>query len=184
MRLPLELHFRTSARFACRSLIPGSFEHEVATRGRLIHGAHPAELNANEGQRAAAKAEIVREWLVRAHGGLRTALLALNAEHSLPDIACFHSHQAAERSLRALLQWHEVATANVRDLDALADLCDLHEPRIAELRPELQPLSVYDETILYPPAREKTPSEARAAVAAAERLCAAVLEYLPTETHP
>ncbi len=37
--LPVELHFRPRSRFECRSAVPTSLEHDVASKGKLLYAA-------------------------------------------------------------------------------------------------------------------------------------------------
>lgn len=53
------------------------------------------------------KKELVRRWLAKADQDIRAgeALLAADRPFSYP--VCFHSQQAAEKYLKALLTWHQ-----------------------------------------------------------------------------
>jgi HEPN domain-containing protein/predicted nucleotidyltransferase len=182
--LPVELHFTSAERFARRSGVPGSFEYEVAGKGRLVYGFSPRVDDVSGAAREAAKSEIVREWLDKARRELQTARVALDSTQPLAGIACFHCRQAGEQCLRALLQRHEIAAPKVHDLVGLIDLCVPHEPRMAELRARAEALAAYDEALLYPPAREPSAEEGQRALATAEALCACVLRLLPPEMRP
>jgi len=185
--LPIELHFNSQDRFLQRSLVPGSFEHEVARTARLVYGSPLPDVGASEAGSSPVKAEIVREWLEKAQNERQTARLALEAPRPLTAIAGFHARQAGEQCLRALAQWHEIAVPKMHDLGALLDLCTFRAPAMREsreVRDELRALSTYDETVLYPPAREPSVQDAQSALATADRLCENVLKHLPREVQP
>jgi HEPN domain-containing protein len=130
------------------------------------------------------KARDVREWLVKARNDLRTARLAFDAKPPVFDTGCFHCQQTAEKALKSLLQWHEVAIPKVHSLGALLDLCPTLPPTFAALRPDLLALSYYAVAARYPAAREPDHRDAEHAFAAAEKLFQLVLQQLPAEVHP
>ncbi len=130
------------------------------------------------------KTRDVREWLVKARNDLRTARLAFDATPPVFDTGCFHCQQAAEKALKALLQWHERPIPKVHALGALLDLCPPLPPAFASLRPNLLALSYYAVAARYPAAREPDQRDAEQAFGAADELLQLVLQQLPPEVHP
>lgn len=50
----------------------------------------------------------VTAWLARAHTDLRAAAHELTAPPPLTADAVFHAQQAAEKTMKAFLAWHDV----------------------------------------------------------------------------
>jgi HEPN domain-containing protein len=125
--------------------------------------------------------QAVREWLTKARHDLRVAELALGDNPPVLDLACFHCQQAAEKALKAFLQWHQVATPRVHALGALLDSCRPLQPNFDALRPDLLALSYYAVAVRYPSAKEPDRRDAEQALATAKSLLAIVLQSLPPE---
>ena len=60
-----------------------------------------------------------RSWLVKAQHDLRAVDALLGGDEPLPDVAAYHAQQAAEKSLKAFLYWHDVAFRKTHELDEL-----------------------------------------------------------------
>lgn len=58
----------------------------------------------------------VAAWLAKAHADLRMCELAAGADTPMWDQACFHAHQCAEKSLKALLVACEIEPPRSHDL--------------------------------------------------------------------
>lgn len=128
--------------------------------------------------------QAVREWLMKARNDLRAAHLTFGADPPVLDATCFHCQQAAEKALKAFLQWHGVATPKIHALGALLDLCQPIQSAFDSVRPDVLALSYYAVAVRYPAAREPDRRDAEQARAAAEKLFALVLQHLPSEVHP
>jgi HEPN domain-containing protein len=61
-------------------------------------------------------------WLAKAESDLSAAMWMLDSEGPY-DTACFHSQQAIEKALKALLAFHEQPIPRSHDLDELQRLC-------------------------------------------------------------
>ena len=61
--------------------------------------------------------EETRAWLTKAHEDLSAAELLLDAD--LTDVACYHSQQASEKFLKALIEEHGQRIPRTHDLDVL-----------------------------------------------------------------
>jgi HEPN domain-containing protein len=76
--------------------------------------------------------KMTAEWLRKAEGDVGMARRLAAGKSSYPDGVCFHSQQAAEKFLKALLQEASLAVPRTHELiDLLAMLLPLHK----ELRP-------------------------------------------------
>jgi HEPN domain-containing protein len=66
--------------------------------------------------------EVARVWLQRARSDLRLAETALNTPGVVPEDACFHAQQTAEKSLKALLIAQGTPFPRTHVLETLLDL--------------------------------------------------------------
>lgn len=64
----------------------------------------------------AARVADTRGWLLKARGDLRGAEVDLAAAPPLTEDAAFHCQQAAEKTLKAFLAWHDVPFRKTHDL--------------------------------------------------------------------
>lgn len=116
---------------------------------------------------------------------LRMADLALGV--SLYNQVCFHGHQAAEKSLKALIVYNDADPPKTHRLTELLILLQDEEPTLRELAGELRSLESYYIPTRYPDALpgalpEGLPGEdeAQKALAAARRVSEAVRETIGT----
>ena len=126
-----------------------------------------------------------REWLQRAADDLRGADIDLQATPPLIRDILFHSQQAVEKALKALLTWHDKPFRKTHELRDLGELCIAID---ASLQTALEPafaLTEYAWRFRYPGAPvEPTLDEAQAAVALAHRVADSVFSRLPSDIRP
>ena len=65
------------------------------------------------------KVELVREWLTLADDDLRIAELTMKDSEPVCWAAAFHCQQAAEKSLKAFLAYHERHVEKTHDIEFL-----------------------------------------------------------------
>jgi HEPN domain-containing protein len=124
-----------------------------------------------------------RAWLGKANQDLQTVRLILKADETdwKPwSSVCFHSQQAAEKTLKALLVFNGIeppATHNLRTL--LTDCLVFGD--LSVLEPDCQNLTRYAIITRYPERFEPDEDTAKAALAACGRIRTAILELLPAE---
>lgn len=95
--------------------------------------------------------ELTSEWVEKADNDFHSADLLLTAgEFPIPDAACFHSQQCAEKYLKAFLQEHMVRFERTHSLTLLLDLCKTQEQDFENLRFELEQLENYSVAVRYP----------------------------------
>src|SRR5438445_9406618 len=63
--------------------------------------------------------ELGRDWLTRSHQDLRVAIILAAAEDAPLDLAIYHCQQAAEKAVKAYLQWRDEPFAKTHNLRAL-----------------------------------------------------------------
>lgn len=64
-----------------------------------------------------------RSWLVKAASDLRAAAHEFGADPPLLDDIVFHAQQAAEKSLKGFLAWHDRPFRKTHDLVELGQAC-------------------------------------------------------------
>lgn len=127
--------------------------------------------------------DLVRGWIVKADSDLQTARLLIDSSGPY-DTACFHSQQAIEKLLKALLAFHNQPIPHTHDLEELQRL-------VLELQslPDLAELELFEATgyavlarydLSFWPDRET----AVAALALSEKVREITLTSLPEECHP
>lgn len=121
----------------------------------------------------------VRAWLRKGDNDLRSARVLLDLDMPITDVVCFHSQQAAEKYLKAFLVYHGTEPPYVHSLTTLLDLCERHDPSLAELSTSAEMLNPFAVHVRYPLA-EEPPDEAAAtqALEHAERICQRVADML------
>jgi HEPN domain-containing protein len=126
-----------------------------------------------------------RDWLVKAQHDLQAAFTLLEGDQPLPDVAAFHAQQAAEKSLKAFLYWHDVPFRKTHELDDLGRAAveiDLSLEASVDSAVDLTPFAW---RFRYPgEPMAPTVGEIADATARARTLHAAVVERLPSEARP
>lgn len=97
----------------------------------------------------------------------------------------FHAQQAAEKSMKAFLAWHDVPFRKTHNLEELGQQCVLVDAMLAPVSDQAVPLSEYAWKFRCPgEAAEPDRGEAEAALAAARNVYDAILGRLPEEARP
>lgn len=98
--------------------------------------------------------ELTGEWVEKAENDFYSADVLLHAgEFPIPDSACFHCQQSAEKYLKAFLQERMVRFERTHNLIALLDLCLQHDQEFENLRADLEKLENYSVAVRYPGVR-------------------------------
>ena len=124
-------------------------------------------------------------WLQRVEGDLRAAEVDLAAHPPLFGDAAFHCQQAAEKTVKAFLTWHDLPFRRTHDLTELGRQCASLDASIEPICQRIEPLTAYAWVFRYPGAVEEPDREdVEQALALAREVYAAVLSRLPAETRP
>jgi len=118
-----------------------------------------------------------RQWLRKADADLRGAQSMLLVKPSLNDLVCFHSQQAVEKYLKALLEESSFHVPKTHDLALLATLLMPRYPQLKLLVRGLDRLTVYAVETRYP-GETTTRREAQSAIrwaARAREVCRSIL---------
>lgn len=130
-----------------------------------------------------AKSDEIRVWLDKSWHDLRAAERLLIGSDPLCDAAGFHCQQAAEKSLKAYLTWHDVPFEKTHSLVALVAQCLMLDPSFEELRSATTTLTPYAVASRYPgDIVALTEAEAQAALKLARQVWDFVRQRLASET--
>jgi HEPN domain-containing protein len=133
-----------------------------------------------------ARKEDVRAWLQKAALDLRAAEHAMSAtEASLRSDVVFHAQQAAEKTLKAFLAWHDVPFRKTHNLEELGRACVYIDATLGVVVDRAAPLTEYAWRFRYPgepsePSRE----EAGEALDTAREVFEMVARRLPKNVRP
>ena len=97
-----------------------------------------------------ARTEIVRDWLRHARSDLQLGKAALHTQDVLPEDACFHAQQCAEKGLKALLFQLDISFPRTHAIEVLLDLLKENGLNIPEGVDEAFELSEYAVQTRYP----------------------------------
>ncbi|MEW6717611.1 MAG: HEPN domain-containing protein [Chloroflexota bacterium] len=96
------------------------------------------------------QADFVAQWLQRARSDLHLGRAALRTRGVLPEDACFHAQQCAEKALKALLLNLDISFPKTHTIELLLDLLKEHSLAIPAGVDEAFELSQYAVQTRYP----------------------------------
>jgi HEPN domain-containing protein len=120
---------------------------------------------------------LTAEWMAKAAEDYSVAIGLLRRRKVPSDSICFHSQQAAEKLLKAVLQQRAIHFGKTHDLEGLLRLCSVEHPQLTLLGADVQLLNDYAVRYRYP-GIDATTKQARLAAKAAGRVRQAVLPLL------
>jgi len=127
----------------------------------------------------------VRNWLIKSQHDLGSARRLMEGDEPYLDTAVYHCQQAAEKSLKAFLTYHDVPFERIHDLSALLELCIAVEPSFERWRDIAEELSPYAVRFRYPSdVLEPERGEAEHALQQAKPFVDFILGLLPYEVKP
>ena len=117
--------------------------------------------------------KITRDWLAKAEQDFSGAVSLARKRRIPADVVCFLCQQVAEKYLKGLLQENLIRFEKTHDLEGLSKLAQPIATSLSLFQNDFEVLSVYAVRFRYP-GSDATPAAAKAAVAAAKRIRAAV----------
>ena len=132
-----------------------------------------------------AKRQLVQRWLLKAKHDLATARKLSSDPDPYLDTAIFHCQQAAEKSVKGFLVFHDRRFEKTHDIAILLTSAIALDRRFSSWLDAGAQLTPYAGEFRYPseiPEPEK--EEFKEALKAAEGLYEFVLSLLPKEAHP
>jgi len=103
--------------------------------------------------------EYVEHWLIKAGRDLRSAQNDYRDSPPITDTVCYHSQQAAEKSLKAILAFHRQEIPKVHFLPLLLDTCANYHPAILRFHEAAKRLAEYATSTRYPDDWREIPVE-------------------------
>jgi HEPN domain-containing protein len=122
--------------------------------------------------------DLADEWIDYSSADLASARFLLAMKPMPAEIICFHCQQSAEKSLKALLALWDRSIPRTHALVQLLGLIVPDAPSTKALESDAESLTEYGSDIRYPSKKPLSESDAREAIAAAERVLAAVRSIL------
>ena len=114
------------------------------------------------------------EWINKAEGDLLTARREYRIRKSPNfDAVCFHTQQAAEKYLKAILQENGISIPRIHSLADLLALISKSDPGFMIIQADANLLEGYGVQFRYP-GLSANKIEAKAALSAAEHICSFV----------
>ncbi|MBI3891771.1 MAG: HEPN domain-containing protein [Candidatus Wallbacteria bacterium] len=133
----------------------------------------------------AIRVEDTRAWLTKAAQDLRAARHELTADPPLLWDIVFHAQQAAEKSLKGYLAWHDVPFRKTHDLAEIGLACVTLDGSLEPLLRRTAALTEYAWRYRYPGEPEQpTALEADDALQTACEVYDAIRTRLPAEVRP
>jgi len=127
----------------------------------------------------------VRSWFSRAESDLRAAEVSRSAEPPLLDVVVFHAQQAAEKSMKGFLCWHDRPFRKTHNLIEIGEACAAILSALEPLLRRAAHLSEYAWRYRYPgEPEEPTSAEADEALTLAHEVHRTMLDQLPEAVRP
>jgi uncharacterized protein len=168
--------------FEGRRYLKASLPGIVLREGKLVYGRENHSTAADGG---VAKLEDTREWLLKAASDIRSADHLFAASPPILDSTLFHSQQAAEKTLKAVLAWHDVPFAKTHDIEHLGAAGLVLDTTLTDIVARASSLTEYAWKFRYPGGGPlPSPEATKETIEIARELFQAVLARLPPECKP
>ena len=131
------------------------------------------------------KHSLVRGWLIKAQHDLATASKLAAGPDPYLDTAIYHCQQAAEKSVKGFLAFHDQRVVRTHDVRYLLTLAIAFDKSLSASLESAERVTPYATAFRYPDeVLEPELEEFEQALAAAEEICTSVLAALPERVHP
>jgi len=111
-------------------------------------------------------------WFEKGQKDIEMAKRAMGPSAPLPDMACYHAQQCAEKYLKGYLVSHQIEFRWVHDLVYLVQLCREQNSQFETLMEAVDVLNAYSTQVRYPSEDipEPSPEDARQAIRMTEHI--------------
>jgi uncharacterized protein len=185
-RWSLDLKVRPPGEIERRRDDPGTIEWDIAREGQVLYADPAASTNFMRadrvGEPSADIPESFREWIEMAERDLHLCRLLAASGADLWAHVCYSSQQAVEKYMKALLISRRVRPARTHNLLELLAALRLAGCELTGVDADCALLN-RDEVDPRYPGPDLDEQDGRAALAAAERIAAAMTEHLPRVIH-
>jgi len=128
---------------------------------------------------------LTRDWLYRAILDLKSAKVLAEGQPPLYATALFHCQQAAEKSIKAFLNYSDIIFEKTHNLVRLIDQAAGENSEFKSFNKKMEQLTPYVQILRYPFGMPPpTAEEFQEAYTAAEDVYLFVLNLLPNKSHP
>ena len=132
-----------------------------------------------------AKRQWVQSWLIKAKHDLAAADKLVADSDPLLDTAIYHCQQAAEKSIKGFLAFHDQPLEKTHNIETLLKLAVPYEAKFSRWLSIANRMTEYTFAFRYPDVvMEPARAECEQAMENAANIYAFVLSVLPAETHP
>jgi HEPN domain-containing protein len=131
--------------------------------------------------------ELSRAWLLKAHSDLHTACQIGGLPEGHLDAAIYHCQQAAEKTLKGFLVFHEIPLEKVHDLGKIIQQAMRVNPAFQQHEDAAEALAPYAVAYRYPDEQgllEPSRDEFDEALQNAQAIYDFTLNLLPKAIHP
>ena len=92
-----------------------------------------------------------KDWIIKARGDLKVAKkIVIDNDDETLGIAAYHTHQCAEKALKAFLVYYHQKIPKTHDLVGLLEECKKHDQHLVVLEQNIDFLSPYEMRTRYP----------------------------------
>ncbi len=125
--------------------------------------------------------KIINDWVNKANLDIRSAETLLAQDHPLLYPSCFHSQQAAEKYIKALLTWWDIEVPKTHELGKLLKMVEARDVKLAAMLLDVIVLNTYAVDIRYPGDQpEPSLEESCEALKLAQQVRDAILPLMPS----
>ncbi len=168
--LAVDLVVRWADEFDRRSGWQANFEHTIRNRGKLLYGVDGIAF--------------AKEWLEKAATDRDAAARLMAGDRPLLDTAAFHCQQAAEKTLKGFLVYHNEPFEKIHDLGKLCELCAKLDAGFADKKEPTTRLNRFAVQLRYPDTPNPSTAEVEEAMRIVEEIWQFVLSRLPGAAYP
>lgn len=145
MGVPFDVIVLPTRTFEAEKNVIGGIAYPAHNRGRVIYEEEGVSMESDD-----APGDFVERWLETAQVDIDAAIYLLSSEHPFFGVVGFHSQQAGEKFLKALLTFHQVDFPKTHIIEDLLKLVRTADQSVATMLQDTVPLAKYAVETRYP----------------------------------